>query len=160
MASGTAANPLYQPNAETGGIPPTTFDGNTYALYSQDSIEFIPQWKLVFGVRRDQLRADYSTLNSPNLRFSENSVRTGLSWQPTAEIHYYLSYSNSFSPTADLYQLSGGEYPPERSKVLELGAKWLLMDGDLALRTAIYRADKDWERNTDLETTSAILTKK
>jgi catecholate siderophore receptor len=44
--------------------------------------------------------------------------------------------------------------------VLEVGAKWQLFDGDLALRTALYRADKTWERNTDLESTAAILTKK
>ncbi len=41
-----------------------------------------------------------------------------------------------------------GSYPAERSKVMELGAKWLLREGDLALRAALYRADKDWERNT------------
>ena len=34
------------------------------------------------------------------------------------------------------------------------------MDGDLSLRAALYRTDKDWERNTDLESTSTILTKK
>ena len=41
-----------------------------------------------------------------------------------------------------------------------LGAKWLLLDGNLAFRTAIYHAVKNWERNTDLESTSTILTKK
>ena len=44
--------------------------------------------------------------------------------------------------------------------VVELGAKWLLLDGDLALRTALYRATKHWERNADLESTAAILTRK
>jgi catecholate siderophore receptor len=44
--------------------------------------------------------------------------------------------------------------------VFELGAKWLLFDGDLAVRTALYSATKDWERNGDLESTAAILTKK
>jgi catecholate siderophore receptor len=50
--------------------------------------------------------------------------------------------------------------PAERSQVTEIGAKWLLLGGDLALRTALYRANKDWERNTDLESTAAILTRK
>src|SRR5690606_8707239 len=86
--------------------------------------------------------------------------RAGLSWLPTANQHYYLSWSDSFSPTADLYQLSGGEYPAERSDVVELGAKWMLFEGDLSLRAALFRATKDWERNTDLETTGAILTRK
>jgi outer membrane receptor for monomeric catechols len=46
------------------------------------------------------------------------------------------------------------------AKSFELGAKWLLFDGDLALRAALYQATKDWERNGDLESTAAILTKK
>ncbi len=157
---GTAAAPLYQPNVEAGGQAPATFAGKSTAIYLQDSVEFVRHWRLLVGVRRDQMDADYSIANSPTLRFGENSFRTGLSYQPSAEAHYYLSMSDSFSPTADLYQLSGGAYPPERSRVAELGAKWLLAEGDLALRAAVYRADKDWERNTDLESTAAILTKK
>lgn len=137
-----------------------SYEGKTYALYLQDALEFVPNWKLIVGARRDRLDAEYSSLTSPELSFSEWSVRTGLSWQPDEANHYYLSYSDSFSPTADLYQLSGGAYPPERSQVLELGAKKLLLDGDLALRGALYRADKEYERNTDLESTAAILTNK
>lgn len=138
----------------------TTYEGKTYAFYLQDAMEFAPNWKLVLGARRDKLDAEYSSLTSPELSFAEWSLRTGLSWQPDEANHYYLSYSDSFSPTADLYQLSGGAYPPERSQVLELGAKKLMLDGDLALRAAIYRADKEYERNTDLESTAAILTNK
>jgi catecholate siderophore receptor len=104
--------------------------------------------------------ADYSSLTSPSLAYDEWSTRAALSFHPQDETHYYLGYSDSFSPTADLYQLTVEPLPPERSQVLELGAKWLLHDGNLALRAAIYRAEKEWERNTDLETTAAILTKK
>lgn len=137
-----------------------TYLGDTYSYYAQDTIEFIPDWKLLLGARRDILRANYSLVNSPSLKFNENSYRTGLSWQPSEAAHYYVSYSDSFSPTADLYQLSGSAHPPERSQVAEIGAKWLFFGGDLALRTAAYQADKEWERNTDLESTAAILTKK
>ena len=35
-----------------------------------------------------------------------------------------------------------------------------MFEDDLALRAALYQADKSWERNTDLESTAAILTKK
>lgn len=137
-----------------------TYNGDTISYYAQDTIEFIPNWKLLLGGRRDTLSARYSSLNSPQLKFSENSYRTGLSYQPNEGAHYYVSYSDSFSPTADLYQLSGGEFPPERSQVKEVGAKWLFFGGDLALRAAAYEADKQWERNTDLESTAAILSKK
>jgi catecholate siderophore receptor len=154
---GTTAAPLYT-IAAVG--PAITYQGKSKALFAQESVEFVPDWKATLGVRRDQLTAEYSSLTSPRLEFGENSWRAGLSWQPSDNAHYYVSTSDSFSPTADLYQLSGGAYPAERGKVLEAGAKFMLLDGDLAVRTALYRADKVWERNTDLESTAAVLTRK
>jgi catecholate siderophore receptor len=157
---GSLSAPVYHPNVENTALIPATFDGDTLGLYVQDSIEFVPHWKLMLGARHDALDATYSSLTAPALDFSEWSTRAGLSWQPDAQTHYYLTHSDSFSPTADLYQLSGASYPAETSSVLEAGAKWLLRDGDLAFRAALYRAEKDWERNTDLESTAAILTRK
>ncbi|MBS0553959.1 MAG: TonB-dependent receptor, partial [Proteobacteria bacterium] len=166
LNQGSAASARY-----TGGVlnrpAAGRYNGDTIAVYAQDTVEFVPDWKFTLGLRRDELDADYDfynantrTASSAALRYGETSVRTGLSWQPRADTHYYISFSDSFSPTADLYQLSGNAYPAERSNVTELGAKWLLLDGDLALRAALYRADKEWERNTDLESSAAILTRK
>jgi catecholate siderophore receptor len=143
----------------TAGTP-TQFKADNYAAYVQDTIEFIPHWKTTLGVRRDEMRADYSSTTSPKLSYGENSYRTGLSWQPTADRHYYAAWSDSFSPTADLYQLTVAPQPPERSKTFEVGSKWLFLDGDLAFRTALFTTTKYWERNTDLESTAAILTRK
>ena len=137
-----------------------TFEADNYAVYVQDTITFMPKWDLLLGMRRDEMRADYASVTSPKLNYGENSYRTGLSYHYTPDTHYYVSWSDSFSPTADLYQLTVVPQPPERSKTLEAGTKWLFMDGDLSLRTAIYTATKDWERNTDLESTASILTKK
>jgi catecholate siderophore receptor len=157
---GTATAPSYSPQHENAAVAAATFTGKSIGLYAQDSIEFLPKFKALLGLRQDRLAANYPSVGTPALRFSETSTRAGLSYHPSSETHYYLSASDSFSPTADLYQLSGNAYPAERSKVHELGAKWMLMDGDLALRTAVYQADKNWERNTDLESSSAILTRK
>ena len=161
---GTATRPFFTPGQHVTG-PANTYNGDTYSAYVQDTLEFVSDWRLTAGLRRDEMRSDYQTVAGATVSrfsgdFGENSYRTGLSWQPSAAQHYYLSWSDSFSPTADLYQLSGSQYPAERSNVTELGAKWLLLDGNLAFRTAIYHAVKEWERNTDLESTAAILTKK
>jgi len=157
----TPANPPdfrpYQIN--TTGTP-VRFQGDSYALFAQDTVEFLPGWKATLGLRRDELDAEYSSATSPKLSYGEWSTRAALSWFPQEAQHYYLGFSDSFSPTADLYQLTVQPLPPERSRVIELGAKWLLLDGDLALRAALYRATKTWERNTDLEATAAILTRK
>jgi catecholate siderophore receptor len=106
------------------------------------------------------MTAHYSSATSPQLHYGQNSYRSALSWQPDADTHYYFAYSDSFSATADLYQLTTKPQPPERSDVFELGVKRLLLNGDLALRGALYQATKDYERNTDLETTASLLTKK
>jgi catecholate siderophore receptor len=158
--SGTAAAPDFQADREAAAGVPVRFKGDSYAVYAQDAVEFLPRWKLTAGGRRDQLNADYASTTSPSLAYGEWNWRAALSFHPESDAHYYLAWSDSFSPTADLYQLTVTPLPPERSRVLELGAKLLLLDGDLALRAALYRADKRWERNTDLESTAAILTRK
>jgi len=152
--------PWYVPYDENTAAAATRFNSDSWAIYAQDTVEFIPQWKATLGLRRDLMDAQYSSATSPKLRFGENSIRAALSFHPAEDTHYYVGWSDSFSPTADLYQLTVRAQPAERSEVLELGAKWLLMDGDLAVRAALYQATKDWERNGDLEATAAILTRK
>ncbi len=155
---GTAANPIYQPYVGTGN--PTTFNSDSYAIYAQDTVEFVPKWKATLGARRDYMNATYSSTTSPKLNYGANSTRAAVSYHPSEDTHYYLSRSSSFSPTADLYQLTTTPLPPERSDVMELGAKWLFLEGDVAFRAALYRAEKDWERNIDLESTATVLTQK
>jgi len=160
LTAAIAANGVtYNRHIASTAIP-ATFEADNYAAYVQDTVEVVKNWKVLFGIRRDELRSTYSSATSPKLSYGENSYRAGLSWQSTDAAHYYAAWSDSFSPTADLYQLTVAPQPPERSKTLELGTKWLFMDGDLAFRTALYTSTKDWERNTDLESTAAILTKK
>ncbi|WP_231587175.1 TonB-dependent siderophore receptor [Methylophilus sp. TWE2] len=149
---------LYERHAK--GNLQNSFNADNYALYVQDSVEFVPNWTALAGVRRDELHSKYTSATSPKLSYGENSYRTGLSWQPNPDRHYYATWSDSFSPTADLYQLTVVPQDPERSKTFEVGSKWLFMDGDLAVRTALFTTTKYWERNTDLEATSAILTRK
>ncbi len=155
------AQPYFRPFELAIAGNPVAFTGDSYAAYLQDTIEFIPRWKATAGIRRDELRSDYPySATSPRLSYGEWSYRAALSFHADEDTHYYLSWSDSFSPTADLYQLTVQPLPPERSDVVELGAKWMLFEGDLALRAALYRAVKDWERSTDLEATAAILTRK
>lgn len=157
---GTTDAPDFRPYQEATTGTANAFNGKSYAVYAQDTVEFMPKWKATAGVRRDQMDATYSSATSPSLNFGENSYRTALSFHPDDTTHYYVGWSDSFSPTADLYQLTVKAQPPERSDVLEIGAKWMLLDGNLALRAAVYQATKNWERNADLESTAAILTKK
>jgi len=152
--------PDYRPYAIATAGTPSRFKSDSHAIYVQDTVEFVPRWKATLGLRRDLMDATYSSATSPKLRYGENSTRAALSFHPAPDTHYYVSASDAFSPTADLYQLTVSPLPAERSDVVELGAKWLLRGGDLALRASIFRANKHWERSTDLDSTAQILTKK
>ncbi|MGD9716188.1 MAG: TonB-dependent receptor [Sulfuricurvum sp.] len=140
------------------------YKGHTWALYAQDVVEFVPKWKMMAGFRKDWLKMDYYTgaslTQNGDLRYNEMSYRAGLSYQPNSRQHYYLAWNNSFNTTGDLYSFSN-RYDPERSVTYELGAKWELFEGDLSLRTAVYRTIKEWERNTDVMSASSnpILSK-
>ena len=157
---GTVANPDFRPYVTLPDANSSRFHGDSYGLYVQDTVDFLPRWQATLGMRRDWLDAHYSTQTSSQLDYSENSYRAALSFHPQEDSHYYLAWSNAFSPTADLYQLSATPLPAERSDVWELGAKWMVCEGDLALRGALYQATKYWERSGDLESAAAVLSKK
>src|SRR4029434_289878 len=64
----------------------------------------------------------------------------------------YASYGTAFNPSAELYQLDerGVNTPPEKSRNIEAGIKWELLEGELSFRTTLFRSEKTNERNTDL----------
>ncbi len=134
------------------------YRANTAALYTQDTIEFLPMWKAVVGARYDNFKADYER-PAPQGELSRTdrvwSWRTGLIFQPSDAQSYYVAYGTSFNPSGELYALDdrGANTPPEKNRNIEAGAKWELFEGNLSLRTAVFRSEKTNERNTDLAVT-------
>ncbi|WP_424193497.1 TonB-dependent receptor [Ampullimonas aquatilis] len=136
-----------------------SYKGNTKSAYAQDTVRIAPDWKIMAGLRYDHFSTDYDRLPTaadPNPLYSRTdkqfSKRAGVIWEPGLNSTYYLSYSSSFNPSAELYQLDQrtANTPPEKSRNIELGSKWDLFDGDLSLRSALFRSEKTNERNTDL----------
>lgn len=130
-----------------------TYRGITNSLYFQDTVQLVKHLKLVGGVRYDHLssrqkRPGLSTLNRTDGMWS---YRGGIIYQPTDLSTYYVSYGNSFNPSAELYALDDrtANSPPEKNRNIEAGAKWELFGGDLSLRTAVFRTEKTNERNTN-----------
>lgn len=133
------------------------------AAYVTDTMALNQQWKVMAGLRMDQLEGTYKTYNTTTgLQTGESkrddrglSYRTGLIWQPTKASSYYLGYSSLMNPSGEAYQydlsagLSTDKQQPERNKHYEIGAKWDLADGDATLRAAVFRTEKLNERNTD-----------
>ncbi|SNT00742.1 catecholate siderophore receptor [Noviherbaspirillum humi] len=161
-------------NVNTMPVLPANFDASfqrtaynfykahTASLYGQDTIEFLPTWKALFGARFDSMKADYDR-PAPAGPLSRNdnvwSWRTGLMHQPSKTTTYYVSYGTSFNPSAELYQLDNrtANTPPEKSRNIEVGAKWELLNGDMSVRTALFRSEKTNERNTDVASPDIYL---
>ncbi len=147
-------------------VNPNNFGGNTTGLYVQDFMTLAPQWKLLAGARHDNFQAQYKTLNSTSGVLAERarqdkqwSLRSGLLYQPTQTSSYYVSFGTGFVPSADTYSLDapGTNTPPEKTRNIELGAKWDLLNGELMFRTAVFRSEKTNERNTDLDNPTVYL---
>lgn len=144
-----------------------SYASNSYAVYGQDMVELTRGVKVMGGLRNDWLNAVYNQQNNPTglknqgLDFSSPSYRAGLLYEPMPNFGtFYLSWSDSFSPTADLYQLStttGAQLPAETSELTELGYKGDINDLGLSFRASLYHQVKNYERNTDLESTAALL---
>lgn len=132
------------------------FTATTVGIYAQDIISLTQAWKLVGGFRHDSFKGEYDRVTGGRLSRSDNllSTRLGVMYQPTDEVSYYASYGTSFNTSGDLYQYDAttANTPPEKSRNIEIGAKWELFGGDLSLRTALARTDKYNERSTDTQT--------
>lgn len=133
----------------------TQFKARTFGVYAQDTVQIAPQWKLMLGARHDRFSADYERRTGGPLERKDAmwSHREGLIWQPSATSSYYVSHGTSFNASGDLYQFDdrSANTAPEKSRNIEIGAKWDLLEGDLSLRTALFRTEKYNERNTDVD---------
>ena len=151
------SRPTLAPNyfssvTRTGEV---SYKADTVGLYGQETLELTSQWKLVFGARYDNFKADYeraAPAGPLNRTDRVWSTRAGVLFQPDDFATYYAAYGTSFNPSGELYSLDdrGTNTPPEKNRNIEMGAKWELFDGNLSFRTALFRSEKTNERNTDL----------
>lgn len=160
-------NPAYEPmpagaTRTLGDYTESTAD--TFAVYVNDQLHLAKEWKLVGGVRWDRFATDFLTrtaagVETPLARTDKmTSYRLGALYQPDAAQSYYLSHGNSFNPSAEGATLAGAggssvngtvSLDPEENRAYEIGAKWDMAGGDLALNAALFRVDKLNARTTD-----------
>ncbi|MGB4061974.1 MAG: TonB-dependent siderophore receptor [Burkholderiaceae bacterium] len=150
--------------ADTRGTPLlNTFDAKSLGLYVQDVAALTPTVKLVGGVRFDHFTARYADTAGNQDTLTENlwSPRIGALYQPNEASTYYVSLGESYNTSADTYQFALGNFatggtnaklgntPPEKSRNLEIGAKWDLLGNRATLNAALFHSQKYNERNTD-----------
>ncbi|GAB2500229.1 TonB-dependent receptor [Arenimonas alkanexedens] len=147
------------------------------AIYVFDTIGFGKRWHLNLGARYERNDGDSTPWNVK--RYSTDAVadntdlgaltalpvlanddtlfswRSGLVFKPSENGTFYLSYSNSNTPSKASVNGSCSEtscnVDPERARNLELGTKWEIFDGHLALTAAVFRNERSNYRVADFD---------
>jgi catecholate siderophore receptor len=159
-------------NEDSRGMRPgNDYQAVGYGVYAQDLMQVAKDWKLLMGLRYDNMRGSYSayaiptnaagpvTTTSYNQDISALSKRLGVLYQPNALQSYHFSYGTSFNTSGDTYSYNAqsANTPPESSVNIELGAKIDSTDKQFTTRYAIFHSVKSNERNTDPDSAATRL---
>jgi catecholate siderophore receptor len=143
---------------------------NGVAAYALDTMKLDEHWQLILGARWDRLHTRYRSVGysptgdviattSIDRTDQAPSYRAALVYKPLAAGTFYLSYGNSFNPSAEGIEsmVSSGRalgqanrrLDPENSHAYELGTKWELAGGQVLLSGSIFRIEKTNARVPD-----------
>jgi catecholate siderophore receptor len=158
--TGVPTTTLVAPNPDDAfaGTPRTTSATrstvDTRGVYALDTLKLGEQWQLIGGLRFDNFDSKSTQSVPPATSFRRIddvvSYRLALVYKPVEAGAVYVSYGNSFNPSAEAIALAAANAstPPEETTVLEAGAKWDVTER-LALRGAVFRDDKTNARTPD-----------
>lgn len=152
------------------------------AVYVFDTLKFGERWMLNLGARYEHNEGDsvpYKVSTTPGsigkndgkdlAAYAENkdnlfSYRAGLVYKPADNGSVYLSYANSKTPskasvngTCTLTSTTGTAnctVDPETAVNIELGTKWEVLEGKLALTAAVFRNERENFRVADPDPTN------
>ena len=153
-----AAPPLYAP-ARNGAY--SRGETQTIGVYAFDTMSFAEKWEVTGGFRVDQFDTDFesltaSTATPPVLTPAQLGIddtlfsyKVGVLFKPAPNGSIYLSHAiskqppggNNFTltaPTGTSNNVNRADLEPTEGQNLELGTKWELRDGALAVTAAIF----------------------
>lgn len=161
---------LYNPNSNEA-LPTPTANGvdsdgktNTVALYAFDTVDLNDQWQVNGGLRYERYKAD-TTTGTVHLDNADNllSGKAGILFKPAPNGSIYASYGTSYtppgiqtasgtanfalSPTAN--NQNNPALDPQKTKSIELGTKWDLLNNQLNLSAAVFSVENDNQTSFD-----------
>lgn len=143
-------------------------DIKTMAYYVFDTVKLNEQWSLNGGLRYDKFKVkQYAATGVPldsSLSREDGmwNYQAGVIFKPAKNGSIYLSYGTSSNPSGENLGQAGGadgaqsaatvnDLKPEKSRSIELGTKWDLMNEKLSLTAALFETTKTDARSNDLE---------
>lgn len=150
--------------ARTGGY--SKEDTTALGVYLFDTIKFNEHWQLSGGLRWDYYDADFEqkTIDATTGAAAITqlgrvdrlfSYRAALTYKPVENGTIYAAYGTSFNPSAEggvslsPISIANVKLDPEENETYEIGTKWDVFDGRMALTAAIFRTNKTNARVTD-----------
>lgn len=139
------SGPIVRANA------PVSVVTQTRSAWAFDTLTLAEHWQANLGTRFDSFRTR-STSAAANLANDSHfwNWQAGLVYKPAANGSVYLSWGTSSTPPgvdagdgADGLAVTNQSLQPERSRNLELGSKWEVLDGRIALSGALFRTQMD-----------------
>ncbi|EHK66687.1 TonB-dependent receptor [Achromobacter arsenitoxydans] len=139
---------------------PARYNTDTVALYAFDTIKLNEQWQASLGGRWDNYRTSASNLTSvpatATAKREDNlfNYQVGLAYKPLPNGTIYATYGTSSTPSAvagsavsDAVTVTNQTLEPEKSRTVELGTKWEVLDNKLTLSAAAFH---DVRKNTSV----------
>lgn len=156
-----SANPLDMQNPQYGNagvnvnFPYAVINRQEQTgLYVQDQAEW-DKWVLTLGGRYDFAKTSTFTRSSSSTSEVNDQAftwRGGLNYVFDNGIAPYISYSESFEPTAGATK-EGNPFDPSRGKQYEAGVKYLPKDMPVSVTASVYQLTKDKNLTPDPENT-------
>jgi catecholate siderophore receptor len=154
----------------TGYNPSNSTRSTNHAVYAFDQVKFNEFFELLGSVRHDTFKTDFENLalalpdryvgRTDNM----TSWRAGAVVHPTPNSSAYAAYGISYNPSAEFGTLSSSAtnaasvlLPPEKNRIIEVGAKADVLGGKLSLTGAVFRIEKTNMRIPNDPTTNTYL---
>ncbi len=160
---------FFQTNVSEGEL-------SNQAIYAFDTVELSEQWQLNGGIRVENNAGEFiatpSTyaVGTPPTRVvgattrgeSEEtllSYRLGVVFKPVPDASLYIAYGNTQTPSqatvnggCSVAAVNGNcDVDPEEGEVLEIGAKWDVLDGRISLTAALFQNERSKYRVNSLD---------
>ncbi len=127
---------------------------NTFAAYLLDTVA-LGNFEVTAGFRWDRFDTDYEQTVGTPLQLSRvdemPNWRAAIAYKPKPNGTIYFDAGTSSNPSAEALSLSVAnvDLSPEENQTFEVGTKWDLMSGRLAVRAALFRTEKLNAREPD-----------
>ncbi|WP_353192817.1 TonB-dependent siderophore receptor [Pandoraea pnomenusa] len=126
---------------------------NVASAYLFDSVKLSDRWLVNAGARFDRFDVSAVQAGAPDLNNTSNlfSFQLGVVYKLLPTLSLYASYGTSANPPGSNSGLGGGtdqitaanrNLSPERSRNIEVGAKWDVIEQRLSLTAALFQTDK------------------